>query len=172
MNTHCRIFQHLLHKYFLTGSAYMLAHEIGRLHPFFHFVGNHIPPVTSGESHDKGEISFLNSGEADLQMFFHLQRNVVFRIFCRFSILVRVNTEERKVACVTRPHPVVGISSEFTDGRRRSPYHTNITVYCFDEQIIFVSSIKSLELQLCCRSYFYILGFGKTFCYVAKITWR
>ena len=171
MNTYGRIFQHLLHEYFLTGSTYMLAHKVGRLHPLFHFVGNHISPVTSRKSHHKGEISFLNSGNADFQVFLYLQRNVIFWIFGWFSVLVRINTEKGKVACVTRPHPVVGICTEFADGRRRSAYHTNITVHRFDEHIIFVSSVKSLELQFCCRSYFYVLCFGETFCHGAQITW-
>ena len=77
----------------------MLAHEIGRLHPFFHFVGNHIPPVTSGESHDKGEISFLNSGAAQISQDFNVSGALpdvivgiilFFIIGCEFFINYRI----------------------------------------------------------------------------------
>ncbi len=171
MNTYGGIFQHLIHKYLLTGPTYMLTHEVGSLHTFFHFIGNHVSPVASGESHDKGEITFLYSGEADSQMFLNFQRNVVFRIGCRFPIFIRVNTEKRKIPRMTRPHPVIGICSEFTNGRRGSTHHTNVAVHRFDEHIVFVSTIESLKLQFGGGSNFYILGFGKTFCYLAKIAW-
>ena len=72
MYAYCRIFQHLIHQYGLPCLTYVVAHEVGCLHSFFHFVGNHVAPVASGKSHDKCKITFFNSCQADCQMFLYL----------------------------------------------------------------------------------------------------
>jgi len=172
MNTHSRIFKHLFHKNFLTGTTYVLTHKVSCLHPFFYFVGNHVPPVTSGKSHDKSEITFLYSGKANGQVFLYVQRNIVFGILCRFSVLIRIDTEKGKVAGVTRPHPVVSIRSKFSNRRRRGTYHTNVAIHGFYKQIIFISSIKGFEFQLGSRSYFNVFCFCKTFCYFVEVSRR
>ena len=37
-----------------------------------------------------------------------------------------INAEHGEIATVTGPHPVIGVSSELSDGRRRSAYHADI----------------------------------------------
>ena len=70
---------------------------------------------------------------------------------------------------MARPHPVVGIRSELSNGRRRGTDHTDITVHGFYEHIIFVPAVKGFELQFGSGSNFYVFSFGKTFRYFTKI---
>ena len=172
MDSYGRIFQHLLHQNFLTGTAYMLTHKVGSLHTLFHFIGNHISPVTSRESHNKGEVTFLYSGNADFQMFFDLQRNIVSRICGRFAVFISIDAEEGKISGMAGPHPVVCVGSEFTNRRGGSTYHANIAVYGLYKHIIFISSVKSFKFKFGCRSDFYIFIFGEAFCYFAQVAWR
>ena len=167
MDSYGRIFQHLLHQNFLTGPTYMLTHKVGSLHTLFHFVRNHISPVASRESHNKGEVTFLYSGNADFQMFFDLQRNIVSRICGRFAVFISIDAEEGKISGMAGPHPVVCVGSEFTDRRGRSTYHADIAVYGLYKHIIFISSVKSFKFKFGCRSDFYIFIFGEAFCYFA-----
>ena len=53
------------HEGFLADVTHVVAHEVGGLHTFFHFVGNHVAPVASGKPHDKREVAFTIAGEAD-----------------------------------------------------------------------------------------------------------
>ena len=48
-------------------------------------------------------------------MFLSFERNIVFIVFGRFTVSVCIDTEYRKVASMTGPHPVIGFPTEFTD---------------------------------------------------------
>ena len=80
-------------------------------------------------------------------MLLHLQRNILCRVVSRLTILISVDTEHREVAAVTRPHPVISISTEFTDRRRRRTYHTNILINGLHKKIILIRTIERLQLQ-------------------------
>ena len=66
------VLQHLFHKSFLADVAHVMAHEVGGLHTFFHFIGNHVAPVTSGKSHNECEVAFAIAGKADGEMLLYL----------------------------------------------------------------------------------------------------
>ena len=152
MDTYSRIFLHLFHQCFLANTTYMMAHEISGLHTFFHFVGNHIAPVASGKSHDESEVTFFVSGKADGKMFLHFQGNVILGVFHRISVLVGIYAEQREVTCMSRPHPVIGIRTEFTDRRGRCTHHADVTVSGFNKQVVAVTTIESFQFKLASRS--------------------
>ena len=128
-----------------------MAHEISGLHAFFHFVGNHIAPVASGKSHDESEVTFFVSGKADGKMFLYFQGNVILGVFHRISVLVGIYAEQREVTCMSRPHPVIGIRTEFTDRRGRCTHHTDVTVSGFNKQVVAVTTIESFQFKLASR---------------------
>src|SRR5699024_9934901 len=119
-----------------------LTHEVGSLHTFFHFVRNHVSPVASRESHYESEVSLFDSSQVDGQMFFHLQRYIAFVIVSRFTVGCCINAEHGEIATVTGPHPVIGVSYELSDGRRRSAYHTDIFIDGLYKQVIAVGSVE------------------------------
>ena len=121
------IFAGVLDTYFVTGShfflQYILTHTtyadtgfVGRMHPLFHFTLSQIAVSASGESHNHGIVTLVNTFQGDSQMLFGFQRNIVFIIFCRFAVGIRINAEDGKVASMAGPHPVVCFTTEFTDG--------------------------------------------------------
>ena len=48
---------------------------------------------------------------------------------------------------MTRPHPVVGITTELTDRARRSTYQTNVGIHLINEQEVLVAIIKRLHIR-------------------------
>ena len=150
----------------------MMAHEIRSFHTFFHFVGDHITPVASGESHNEREVTFLVACKADRKVFLYLQGYIIFGVFRRFSILIGINAEQGEVTCMARPHPVVGICTKLTYGRRRCTYHADITIRSLDEQIVTVSAIESFQLQFASRSQGNALFGRKTFGHFFQVLGR
>ena len=53
-------------------------------------------------------------------------------------------SEHGEIATVTGPHPVIGVSSELSDGRRRSAYHTDVFIDGLYKQVIAVGSVERL----------------------------
>ena len=43
---------------------------------------------------------------------------------------------------MARPHPVVRVTAELSDGRRRSAYQADVAVFAVEEQEILVSVIQ------------------------------
>jgi hypothetical protein len=48
-------------------------------------------------------------------VFFWFKGHVVFAISGRVVILVGINPENAEVAGMSRPHPVIGVATKFTD---------------------------------------------------------
>ena len=124
-----------------------VTHEVGSLHTFFHFVADHVAPVASGETHHESEVTFLDTFQIDGDVFLDFQRNIVCAVFGRFSILVGIDAEDGEVTAMTRPHPVVGVGTELTDGRGRCAHHSDILVDGLDKQVIFVCAVERFQFQ-------------------------
>ena len=147
MNAYGIILQHLFHKGFLTDIAHVVAHKVGGLHTFFHFIGNHVAPVASGESHDECKVAFTIAGKADSKVLFYPQGHIVRVVSCRLSVFVGVDAEQREISCVAGPHPIVRIGAEFADGRRGSAHHTDVTVSSLEKQVVFISAIERFQFR-------------------------
>ena len=93
MDAHGIVFQHLLHEGFLANVTHVVAHEVGGLPTFFHFVGNHVAPVASGKSHDKREVAFTIAGEADGEVLLYLQGHIVGVVSGGLAVLAGVDAE-------------------------------------------------------------------------------
>ena len=65
-------------------------------------------------------------------------------VYPNFAQVVRAVLEvsEVEIACVSGPFPVVGIGSEFTDGRGRGSHHTHIGIYLLCEHIVPVTPVE------------------------------
>ena len=77
--------------------------------------------------------------------------NILFRIIGRSAVRRSINPENRKIAGMPRPHPVVGIAAELTDRRRRSPHQANVRINFFHEQQVLVPAEKILDFHLLSR---------------------
>ncbi len=64
---------------------------------------------------------------------------VVRRVVRRFIVLAGINAKNGEIAGVARPHPVVGVSPELSDGGRGCTYEANILVDFEDGHEILVA---------------------------------
>ena len=80
-------------------------------------------------------------------MFLGFQGNIVFTVFCRFTVRISIDTEHGEVAGMARPHPVVCLTAKLTDRRGGSSYHTYIRIYFLIEKIEFISGIERKSLR-------------------------
>ena len=111
----------------------------------FHTVGSNITACISGISPDHGEIIFLNPFQADRQVVFGFQRDIFLVVGSGISCWISIDPEYGEIAGMPGPHPVVGVSAEFSNGRRRCTYQADIFVSFKDKKIIFIATIKSLD---------------------------
>ena len=74
-------------------------------------------------------------------------RNVVFTVTRWLIVLIGIDAQHREVACVARPHPVVGITTKFSNAFRRISYQANITEGLIHHHVIFIAIEKRLHLH-------------------------
>ena len=94
-------------------------------------------------THDKGEVTFLDTAERDLQGLLRGVGNVGGGISGRLVVLVGIDAEHGEVAGMTRPLPVVGLTTELTEGCRRSADETDIGIGLIDNQIENILVVES-----------------------------
>ena len=106
---------HFLTQYVLTCFTNFNTRSVYSFHTHFHFTFSQVTAGASRESHNHSIVAFLQTFQRNSKMLLHFQRNIVGTIFSRVTIFIGIDTEHREVTCMTRPHPVVCFSTEFTD---------------------------------------------------------
>ena len=109
---------------------------------------------------------------ADFQMLLDTQRHIDRRIAGRLSVGLGVDAEEREIARMAGPHPIVRIRSELTDGRRRRTDHADIGINLLDKKVITVSAVKSFQLQPVAFGEYHALPVGKALGYFGQVFGR
>ena len=80
-----------------------------------------------------------------------MKRHIRLSIGSRFAIGIGINAEDTKVACMTGPHPVVGVRTELTNRRGRCPYQPDVRIDLLRKHIILIAAIEGLDLDLYTR---------------------
>ena len=120
--------------------------RIGSIGSVLHGIREEVFASRTRETIYHGEIAFLDATGIDLEELLRTERHVLFRIGSRFVVLASIDTEDGEVASVARPHPVVGIATELTDGARRGTYQANVGIYLIYEQEVLVAVIKRTDI--------------------------
>ena len=68
-----------------------------------------------------------------------LIRNIIGTKISRLSVFTHVYTKHSEIASMTRPFPVVGVASKFTNTFRRCSYQSNIAVHIIHIQKVLVA---------------------------------
>ena len=81
-------------------------------------------------------------------------RHIIFCISSWFIICISIDSKHRKVSSMSRPNPVISVSTKFSNTVRRCPNKTNILEGFFHHHVIFVSVIEWLyvcsEMRIRC----------------------
>ena len=122
----------------MRGGIYHIAH-------IFDFPRSIVTICRTGKSHNHSIIVLGNAFQRDIEVTFGFHRHIVGTVLGRFSVGSGVHAEEREVARVARPHPVVGIGTEFTDRRRGRTHHTHVVVNGDGEHEVTVTAVKGFN---------------------------
>ena len=115
LDSHFRICKHVVHPDILFLATYKDADCVVDLLGLFSLLAAHKAGSSARETYDHCKIILLNTFQRDFQRLFWSVRNVLLRVLCRVVVLVCIDSEYREVTCMSRPHPVVGISTELSD---------------------------------------------------------
>ena len=111
-------------------------------HTLAHFALCEVTFGRTGEAHDHGIVTFVESLQRDRKVLRGLQGYIVSAVFGRLSVLVSIDAEHGEVACVAGPHPVVRLAAEFAYARRRSCHHAHVAIDLIIEKVILVSGVE------------------------------
>ena len=92
------------------------------------------------------KVALAQSARRNRERATRTERHVIFRVVGRSIVGPRIDAEQRKVARMARPHPVVGIAAELADRRRRSRHETDVGVVAVYEQEILIAIEKRLDI--------------------------
>ncbi len=76
---------------------------------------------------------------------FRFHRDIVLGIFRGGTVGGGVDAEHGEVTGMTRPHPVVGIAAEFTDGTRGSHHEAHVLIHGVDEHVVLVAFVEGFH---------------------------
>ena len=148
-----RIFRRILYSRFRVGEhEFLHARELCLPHIYscridniavlHYLVRNIISVRRTGETDYGREVPLFNAFQRKVEKELGLQRNVAFVVFGRIPQSIGINPEYRKITGVARPHPVIGVVTEFPYRRRRCAYKSYIPVYIVCKQQKTVSAVK------------------------------
>ena len=92
------------------------------------------------------KVALAQSARRNRERATRTERHVIFRVVGRSIVGPRIDAEQRKVARMARPHPVVGIAAELADRRRRSCHETDVGVVAVYEQEILIAVKERLDI--------------------------
>ena len=85
------------------------------------------------EAHNHTEVALLYTLKRDVEPLLSLVWHVLLRVCSGAVILASVYAEDREVACVAWPHPVVGVATKLTDRGWRSADKADVGIYLVGE---------------------------------------
>ena len=123
--------------------------DLHRVRPFDdigHGVGRDVLLRVARKTVDHREVALADSLRRDGEVARRAVGYVFAAEFRRSVLAVGIDAEEREVARMARPHPVVGIAAELADRRRRSCHETDVGVVAVYEQEILIAVKERLDI--------------------------
>ena len=80
--------------------------------------------------------------------FLRLHRYIILRVLGWTTCLrINIDAENREIASLTRPHPVVCLATKLTHRLRQSEYQANILVIAICSEVILVTLVERLDFN-------------------------
>ena len=140
--------EHLFEHGLLARLAHGDAHAVVDVASLGHLPRGVILIGAAGESHDHGEVVLLHTFRGERQPALGAQGHVVGRVGSGLAVGVGIDAEEREVARVAGPDPVVGVGAELSDRRGGSTHEAHVAIDLLGEHIVDVAAIEGLDLHL------------------------
>ena len=152
------VFRSILNTYLVAGSHILLEDGLAlaadkdpvgvrNVQHVVDLVRSHITLRGTREPHDHGEITLLVAVERNLQELLGLVRAVFGRIIRRPVILSGIDAKHREIACMARPHPIIGVTAELADRSRGRSHQTHVGIDLDHEGEILVPFEEGLDLH-------------------------
>ena len=122
--------------------------DLHRVRPFDdigHGVGRDVLLGVARKTVDHREVALADSLRGDGEVARRAVGYVFAAEFRRSVLAVGIDAEEREVARMARPHPVVGIAAELADRRGRRPDQPHVVELLVDEEELLVAVIHLLD---------------------------
>ena len=110
-----------------------------------HGVGENVLLRVAGEAVNHREVALSDPRGRDFEMPLGFVGHVVGRIGRGFVVPAGIDAEQREVARVAGPYPVVGVAAELADRRGRGGHQTHVVELLVDEQELLVAVIHLLH---------------------------
>ena len=145
LDTHLRVGLLSLRDHIQTQGAELDLHRIRQTLDVVGSRRNHIALGVAGEAVDHREIALLDTLGRDLEVATRLIGYILARVVGGLVVLAGIDAENREVARVARPDPVVGVAAELTDRRGGRAYQTNVGKLLIDKQKILIGVVQRLD---------------------------
>ena len=120
-------------------------HRVGAMLHILHGIRRDVLLGVAREAVNHREITLLDALCRDSEVAFRLVGLVLGRVGCRLVVGIGIDAEEREVARVTRPDPVVRVASKLTDRRGGSTHQTHVVELLVDEEELLVAIVHLLD---------------------------
>ena len=97
-------------------------------------------------AHDHGEVAVVDAVEAHLEVALGLVGDIVLTVVRWIVVAVGINAKQGKVSRVTRPHPVVCVTTELSDAFWRIAHEPDVAEVAVDEEVELIGVVKGLHL--------------------------
>ena len=123
-----RVFTHITVDDFERNIADSNARRVDDVNHVFYGIARQIFVGATGEPENQGKVALVHAIQRNRQRVARLQGFVVGGILGGLVTRTGVNSEQRKIAGVARPDPVVGIGAEFSDAARGGTHEAHVVV--------------------------------------------
>ena len=110
-----------------------------------HLVVGDIALGGAGVAEDKGEVALVNALERDVEVLEGFVGHIGLGVGGGLAVFADIDTEHGEVACVARPHPVVGVATELAYVAGGCTHKAHIGEHLVDVHEVLVAVVEGLD---------------------------
>ena len=144
LNIDLLVSEHTTQHHLLTQTTHLDTYVVVYLRPLVHLRFGEEVIGRTREAHDQRKVITLYARSRDRCEALWLVRHVVGAVVSGVIVLVHIDTEDREVSRVARPHPVVRVGAILTDSTGRSCYETHVCEDLLGKKVVAVAPVERL----------------------------
>ena len=141
----------LLHRLIEDGefhASHLITYIVGGAHRALNTIRREVTVCAARitQRHRKGTI--IIAFRADMRILARMVGYIILAVFSRVVVFVSIDTEDAEITGLTRPHPVVGVTTILTQTLWGSINQTYIVIALIDREEVATSLIESIHFAL------------------------